>query len=105
MITKTILIAILVVVLSSGIGGIMFYFRKLKSLTSETGDLLKGIFLALQDGKLTAEEKQKIIESAMDLSPVAKDLKDQFVADTKNLGGKITTKVKELIEQNKSKKA
>ena len=61
MLTKTVLIGLLVVVVSSGIGGIMFYFRKFKNLAGETGDLLKAIFVALQDGRLTAEEKENII--------------------------------------------
>lgn len=99
--TKIILIILLIVVISSGIGGIMFYFRKFKALASETGDLLKAIFVALQDGKLSAEEKAKIIEEAMDLSPIAKDLKTQFVADAKDLGGKITAKVKGWIAKRK----
>ena len=91
---KIIFAIIIVVMLSSGLAGIMYYFRKFKTLGSETADLVRAILSALKDGKLTEEEKEQIIKEAMDLSPVAKNIKDQFVADAKALGGKVSDKVK-----------
>ena len=98
---RIILVIILVVILSSGLAGIMYYFRKFKSLFAETSDLVKAILEALKDGKLTEEEKENIIKEAMDLSPVAKNIKDQFVADAKALGGKVTSKVKSYADGKK----
>lgn len=93
---KIILIIILVVIASSGMVGIVYYYRKFKDLLVEIKDLLAAIFVALKDGKLTAEEKENIIKEAMDMSPVAKDIGKQFFSDAKGLGGKITKKVKDM---------
>ncbi|NJN76989.1 MAG: hypothetical protein HC803_00565 [Saprospiraceae bacterium] len=93
---KIILIIILVIMVSGGMVGIMYYFRKFRDLLSETKDLLAAIFVALKDGKLTAEEKENIINEAMDMSPIAKDIGRQFFADAKAAPGKITKKVKDL---------
>lgn len=93
---KIILIIILVVIASSGMIGIVYYYRKFRDLLFETKDLLAAIFVALKDGKLTAKEKENIIKEAMDMSPIAKDIGSQFFSDAKGLGGKITKKVKDL---------
>lgn len=102
---KTVLIVILIIIASSGLGGLVYYFRQFKALGSETSDLIKAIIAALQDGKLSAEEKETIIKEAVELSPIAKDIKGQLLEDAKELGGKITAKVRELIEKHKAKNA
>ena len=96
---KIILIIILVIMVSGGMVGIMYYYRKFRDLLMETKDLLAAIFVALKDGKLTADEKENIIKEAMDMSPIAKDIGKQFFADAKGLGGKITKKVKDLTDK------
>jgi site-specific recombinase XerD len=93
---KIILIIVLIIIASSGVVGITYYYRKFRDLLLETKDLLAAIFVALKDGKLTAEEKENIINEAMDMSPIAKDIGRQFLADAKGIGGKITDKVKDL---------
>jgi uncharacterized membrane protein len=94
---RIILIIVLIIIASGGMVGIMYYYRKFRDLLLETKDLLVAIFVALKDGKLTAEEKENIIKEAMDMSPIAKDIGRQFFADAKGIGGKITDKVKDLI--------
>jgi|GEM_PF-3337701 uncharacterized membrane protein len=93
---KIILIIILVIMVSGGMVGIMYYYRKFRDLLFQTKDLLSAIFVALKDGKLTAAEKENIINEAMDMSPIAKDIGRQFFADAKSLPEKITKKVKDL---------
>ena len=93
---KIILIVVLIIIASGGMVGIMYYYRKFRDLLLETKDLLAAIFVALKDGKLTAEEKENIIKEAMDMSPIAKDIGQQFFADAKGIGGKITNKIKDL---------
>ncbi|MFK7950375.1 MAG: hypothetical protein AB8G11_22490 [Saprospiraceae bacterium] len=97
---KTItLIVILGIMASGGLVGLVYYFRKFKQLFGEMGDLIAAIFVALKDGKITAEEKEKIIKTAMEMSPAAKDLSKQFLADTKATPGRITKKVKSLTKK------
>ncbi len=96
---KIILIVVLIIMVSGGMVGIMYYYRKFRDLLMETKDLLAAIFVALKDGKLTPEEKENIIREAMDMSPIAKDIGKQFIADAKNFGGKVTKKVKDLTEK------
>ena len=102
---RIILIIVAIVIFSSGLAGIMYYFRKFKALASEMSDLVKAILGALADGKITEEEKELIIKEAMDLSPIAKNIKDQFVADAKSLGGKVSSKVQIFAQDNSEKQS
>ena len=96
---KTILIIILVIIASGGMVGLVYYFRKFKQLFTEMGDLIAAILTALKDGEITAAEKENIIKEAMDLSPVAKQIGQQFFADAKATPGRITKKIKSLTKK------
>jgi len=96
---KTILIIILIIIASGGMVGLVYYFRKFKQLLTEMGDLIAAIFTALKDGEITAAEKENIIKEAMDLSPVAQEIGQQFFADAKATPGRITKKIKSLTKK------
>ena len=96
---KIILIIVLVIIASGGLVGMVYYFRKFKQLFGEMGDLIAAIFTALKDGEITAEEKENIINEAMDLSPIAKQIGQQFFADAKATPGRITKQVKKFTNK------
>ena len=84
-----ILIVLLLISIIMISGGIYLYFKIFKKMATEFKEFVLVTFNALKDKNITNEEREQILKELSDLSPYAKQIKDKFITDTKNLGNEV----------------
>ena len=96
---KLLLIVLILIILVMISGGLWFYFNVFKKMAKEFAEFIQVTFEALKDKKLTIAEKEKVIKEFADIKPFAKQIKDKFIEDVKDLAEDI----KELYNKIKDK--
>lgn len=81
-----VLLIFFIIILSSGI---YLYFNIFKKLVKEFREFVLVTFNALKDRNISDEEREQILKEMSDLSPYAKEIKDKFISDSKNLGNDV----------------
>lgn len=96
----TILVIVLVVVLVVMIsGGLVWYFTEFKSLVQDMGEFLHIIGEAIKDKKLTAAEKEELLNVLLQEKTVLNTIKTKFVANAEAIG----VEIKNLYDELKAK--
>lgn len=68
-------------------------------MATEFKEFIIVTFNAVKDNKITDYEREQILKELSDLSPYAKEIKDKFILDTKNIG----IEIKDLYDNLKTK--